>query len=151
MSQLRKYRFAYSAFVSALIAMGCFFLADISVSTLGGERIFVYGFTLAFGGEIVRVIDGSVYSLSFQVSIFALVLLMCLFLSSIAAVLSKESFVNRLVACALALGAGVLMLVLPSQTGLLGFQFAYGSFLCSGFAFLSAVFDVLGFFFHPKK
>ncbi|MBQ7250550.1 MAG: hypothetical protein IJS37_04320 [Bacilli bacterium] len=151
MSQLKKYPFVYLAALCAILAFGFFFLADVYCPTAEGTPIYVYGFTLAFGGELQCTIGESVYSLAFSINIFALVLLMCLFLSAVAALLSKESVINRAVACALAIAGGVLMFILPSQVGQMGLRYAYGAFLCAGFAFGSALFDILAFFIRPKK
>ncbi len=151
MSQLKKYPFAYLASFSAILALGFFFLPNLYATTMEGTRIYFRGAMLAFGGEVITEVGGSVYSFSFSINIFALILLMCLFLSGVAALLSKESFINRIAASLLALAAVVLAFMLPNQVGQTGLSLAYGSLLCIGFAFLSIAFNVLAFLIRPKK
>ena len=151
MSQLRKYPFAYLGAICGLLAIGFFFLPMVYASTVQGAPIYVYGFTIAFGGEILVESEGSVYSMSFSTNIFALILLMCLLLSVVAALLSKESAINRAAAIALAVAGVVLTFVLPHQIGQVGLHVGYGAFLCSGFSLLGAVCDTLAFFIRPRK
>lgn len=151
MSQLRKYPFAYASALSALLALGFFFLPFAFVNTVEGTPLFILGHILAFGGEVFMTIGESVYSLNFGTNIFALVLLMCILLSAVAALLSKESAINRTAAMVLAIAGAILVFVLPSQVKQSGLQLGYGAYLCMGFALLAALFDVLAFFFHPKE
>ena len=147
----RKYVLAYVSAFFAFLALGFFFLPLVYVPTAEGTPIYVFGFTLAFGGEIIETVGESVYSLSFSTNIFALVLLMCLLLAGVASVLSKESAINRIAAAVLAVAGSVLVFVLPNQIGQSGLQLAYGAYLCIGFALLSMVFDILAFIIRPKK
>ena len=151
MSQPRKYVLAYCSALAAFLALGFFFLPFVYAPTAEGTPINVFGFTLAFGGEVIAEVGESVYSLSFGTNIFALVLLMCLLLAGIASLLSKESAINRTAAAVLAIGGSVLVFVLPHQVGQSGLQLAYGAYLCIGFAILSAILDLLAFFLRPKK
>ncbi len=151
MSQLKKYPFAYLSALAALLALGSFFMPTVYVNTAEGTPIYIHGFVLAFGGEVSKTIGSSLYTLSFSTNIFALVMLMCLLLSAVASLLSKESTINRIAAALLAIGAAVLVFLLPFQVGQTGLRMAYGSYLCVGFALLSVLFDVLAFFFKKKR
>ena len=151
MSQLRKYPFAYASALAALLALGSFFAPFARMNTVEGTPLLVFGHVLAFGGEVSATIGESVYSLSFGTNIFALVLLMCLLLASVAAFLSKESSINRVASAVLAIAGGVLAFILPSQVKQSGLQLTYGAYLCIGFAALSALMDILAFIFRPKK
>ena len=151
MSQLKKYPFAYLAAFCEALAFGFFFLPFLYIPTLEGERIRFFGHIIAFGGEPTFDINGSIYSFSFSINIMALVMLMCLFLAMVASLLSKESLVNRIAAVLLASASIVLLFLLPTHAGQIGLRFAYGAYLCMGFAFCGLLANALSFFLRRKK
>ena len=108
-SPKRKTLFLY--FFSAF----CFFLCVFALfgpilvlTTTGGESVALFGFPLIFGGTAEYRLPSGVYSYTFGLSVFMLVLTQCFLLGGVSCLLGKKSRFNR-IASILLVGAGIVM------------------------------------------
>jgi len=113
----KKGRPLFLYFFSAL----CFFLCVLSlfgpilvVRTTGGESLALFGFPLIFGGKAEYVVPSGVYSYTFGLSIFMLILSQCFLLGGISCLLGKRSRFNR-VASILLVATGIVMTCIAPQ------------------------------------
>ena len=114
-SKQRRPLFLY--FFSAL----CFFLCVLSlfgpilvVHTTGGESLALFGFPLIFGGTAEYTVPSGVYSYTFGLSVFMLVVSQCFLLGGISCLLGKRSRFNR-VASILLVATGIVMTCVAPQ------------------------------------
>ena len=141
--------------IALLGAMVCMLLPMLKVKTYAGETISLPGITILFGGVVEQELPSGVYSFSFNVNLYLLVLSQGFLLSAIACLLGRQSRFNRIFSISLA-GASMIALLFARRFVCLAspityegleydFGFALSFILCLGAlvweVILLAVFD----------
>lgn len=88
--------------------LGALFGPLLVMTTSGGESVALMGFPLIFGGKAEYHLPSGVYSYTFGLSVFMLILSQCFLLGGISCLLGKKSRFNR-IASILLVAAGIGM------------------------------------------
>ena len=137
----RVHKIASIALVALILgALGMMFLPLLSMATVGDEAVLFGGATLLFGGDIVAELPSGIYAFHFDVNIPILIITQAYLLGAVSCFLGTQSKFNRIFSMLLLLTGSVAMFFLPEMvipTSTLtreGLGFAYGLYLCVGFA-----------------
>ena len=129
--------------LSFLFAVGMMFLPLVQVSTLAGETIPFFGANLIFGGIIETTLPSGVYSFSFSMNIFLLIITQAFILGAVSCYLARVSIFNRIVSFLLGLAAFIVLFFTPMFITRTSSLPAEGTLYSYGF-YLSAFFGLLG-------
>ena len=148
-----------ACFVFMLLALGALFLPLVFAKTYAGERIDFFGYMAMFGGRVEQTLPSGVYSFSFEVNVPLLVLTQAFLLASVACLLSRTSYFNRVFALVLTLGSVMGLCFVKawivSKSSLTGdgLGLGYGFVLSFVFATLAIALEILLLVFAktPKK
>lgn len=105
------YFFAAFCFFACVAAL---FGPILVVKTTGGESVALYGFPLIFGGQAEYHLPSGVYSYSFHLSVYMLIVSQCFLLGGISCLLGKKSRFNRIASIVLVFAGIVMTCIAPN-------------------------------------
>ena len=144
-------------FIGLLGAMGCMLLPLLKTETAFNETIEFSGVLLLFGGTLTRELGSGVYSFTFNVNVYLLIVSQGFLLSAISCLLGRMSRFNRVFSLALGLASVVALcfakrfVALSSPIAYDGLEFHYGFSIGLSLAIVSLIGEVIALSVFDKK